>query len=250
MKMKRVKLEVAYDGTNYFGWQIQPEDITIEAVLNQTITKFLGEEIRVIGASRTDSGVHALANVAVFDTNSHIPAERMARALNSRLPEDIVIQSSREVSMDFHPRYQDTRKTYEYVFYNAEYDNPVTSRHHHFVYMPLDVEKMNQAAKLFEGKHCFISFCSKGSQAVTYNREIYQCHVVQNGRYITMRVKGNGFLYNMVRLMAGTLLEIGRGKRDPEWVNELLSEPKKVRTGPKLPAKGLTLIEIEYSKEG
>lgn len=247
--MKRVKLVIAYEGTNYYGWQIQPEDITIESVLNKAILDLTGEEIRVIGASRTDSGVHALGNVAVFDTESVIPAERMARALNARLPSDIVIQSSMEVPLDFHPRYQDTRKTYEYVYYNADYDNPVTSRHHHFVYVPLDVERMNQAAQYFVGEHCFISFCSKGSQAVTFDREIYECSVTQSGRYITMRVKGNGFLYNMVRLMAGTLLEIGRGKRKPEWVVEILSQKKKVKTGPKLPAKGLTLIEIEYMEQ-
>ena len=118
--MKRIKLEVAYDGTNYCGWQIQPKDITIEKVLNDNLTQLLGEEIKVIGASRTDSGVHALGNVAVFDTESRIPGERMAQALNARLPEDIIIQSSREVPPDFHPRFQDTRKTYEYKFWNSK----------------------------------------------------------------------------------------------------------------------------------
>ena len=244
--MKRIKLEVAYDGTDYCGWQIQPEDITIEKVLNDNLSQLLGEEIKVIGASRTYSGVHALGNVALFDTKSKIPGERMAQALNARLPEDIIIQSSREVSADFHPRFQDTQKTYEYTFYNASFDNPITRRYHHFVYVPLDVEKMKEAARYFLGEHCFISLCSSRAQVTSYVREIYACDIRQDGNYIIMRVTGSGFLYNMVRLMAGTLLEVGRGKKDPEWVKEILESEERVPVGPKLPAKGLTLIGIRY----
>ena len=247
--MKRIKLTVAYDGTNYCGWQVQPNGITIEEVLNKKLSRLTGEDIHIIGASRTDSGVHALGNVAVFDTESRIPGEKMAKALNARLPEDIIIQGSKEVPLDYHPRFQDTRKTYEYTFYNARYDNPVTSRHHHFVYVPLDVEKMKKAASYFLGEHCFISMCSSKAQVTSYVREIYECNVTQNGRYITMRVTGSGFLYNMVRLMAGTLLEVGRGKKEPEWVKEILASKERVTPGPKLPAKGLTLIQIEYPED-
>ena len=175
--MKRVKLIVAYDGTGYCGWQVQPNEITVEGVLNKHISELTGEDIKVIGASRTDSGVHALGNVAVFDTESRIPGEKMAKALNARLPEDIIIQDSKEVPLDYHPRFQDTRKTYEYTFYNARYDNPVTSRHHHFVYVPLDVEKMKEAASYFLGEHCFISMCSSKAQVTSYVREIYECDV-------------------------------------------------------------------------
>ena len=220
--MKRVKLIVAYDGTGYCGWQVQPNEITVEGVLNKHISELTGEDIKVIGASRTDSGVHALGNVAVFDTESRIPGEKMAKALNARLPEDIIIQDSKEVPLDYHPRFQDTRKTYEYTFYNARYDNPVTSRHHHFVYVPLDVEKMKEAASYFLGEHCFISMCSSKAQVTSYVREIYECDVTQNGRYITMRVTGSGFLYNMVRIIAGTLLEVGMGAYPPEHMEEIL----------------------------
>lgn len=247
--MKRIKLVVAYDGTNYCGWQVQPEAVTVEGMLNRHLSELLGEEIKVIGASRTDSGVHALGNVAVFDTDSRIPGEKMAKALNARLPEDIIVQASKEVPSDYHPRFQDTRKTYEYTFYNASYDNPVTSRHHHFVYVPLDVEKMNRAAQYFVGEHCFISMCSSKAQVTSYEREIFECAVRKNGKYITMTVTGSGFLYNMVRLMAGTLLEIGRGKQEPEWVKEILASKERVTPGPKLPAKGLTLMNIEYLEE-
>ena len=185
--MKRVKLIVAYDGTGYCGWQVQPNEITVEGVLNKHISELTGEDIKVIGASRTDSGVHALGNVAVFDTESCIPGEKMAKALNARLPEDIIIQDSKEVPLDYHPRFQDTRKTYEYTFYNARYDNPVTSRYHHFVYVPLDVEKMKEAASYFLGEHCFISMCSSKAQVTSYVREIYECDVTQNGIYIRGR---------------------------------------------------------------
>ena len=203
----------------------------------------------LIGIEACEKAMPGKPNVAVFDTESRIPGEKMAKALNARLPEDIIIQGSKEVPLDYHPRFQDTRKTYEYTFYNARYDNPVTSRHHHFVYVPLDVEKMKKAASYFLGEHCFISMCSSKAQVTSYVREIYECNVTQNGRYITMRVTGSGFLYNMVRLMAGTLLEVGRGKKEPEWVKEILASKERVTPGPKLPAKGLTLIQIEYPED-
>ena len=203
----------------------------------------------LMGIEACEKAMPGKPNVAVFDTESRIPGEKMAKALNARLPEDIIIQGSKEVPLDYHPRFQDTRKTYEYTFYNARYDNPVTSRHHHFVYVPLDVEKMKKAASYFLGEHCFISMCSSKAQVTSYVREIYECNVTQNGRYITMRVTGSGFLYNMVRLMAGTLLEVGTGKKEPEWVKEILASKERVTPGPKLPAKGLTLIQIEYPED-
>ncbi|MBS7008922.1 tRNA pseudouridine(38-40) synthase TruA [Anaerostipes sp.] len=244
--MKRIKLVVAYDGTNYCGWQIQPKDKTIEGVLNEKLSSLLNEQITVIGASRTDSGVHALGNVAVFDSGTKIAGDRIARALNQRLPDDIVIQSSEEVPDDFHPRYQDTRKTYEYTIYNAAFDNPVTARHHHFVYVPLDFGRMREASQYFLGEHDFISFSTTGSPTKTTVRTIYECEVRQDGPYITMRVTGNGFLYNMVRMMAGTLISIGRGRRGTEWITELFRNPKRGKAGPNAPAKGLTLIKIRY----
>ena len=247
--MKRVKLIVAYDGTGYCGWQVQPNEITVEGVLNKHISELTGEDIKVIGASRTDSGVHALGNVAVFDTESRIPGEKMAKALNARLPEDIIIQDSKEVPLDYHPRFQDTRKTYEYTFYNARYDNPVTSRHHHFVYVPLDVEKMKEAASYFLGEHCFISMCSSKAQVTSYVREIYECDVTQNGKYITMRVTGSGFLYNMVRIIAGTLMKIGQGDWEPERIPEILAGCDRQLAGPTAPARGLTLMEIHFKGE-
>ena len=173
---RRVKLTVAYDGTDYCGWQIQPNGITVEEVLNKKISKLTGEDIRIIGASRTDSGVHALGNVAVFDTESSIPPERMAYALNQKLPDDIVIRQSCQVPDDWHPRYQDhVVKTYEYHIYNAKVRNPLKNRYSTFVSFDLDVEKMRQGAKYILGEHDFASFCSANSQAQTTVRTIYDC---------------------------------------------------------------------------
>ena len=144
--MKRIKLVVAYDGTHYHGWQLQPNGLSIEAVLNQTLSELLKEPIMVIGASRTDSGVHALGNVAVFDTENRMPGDKICFALNQRLPEDIQIQSSEEVLMNWHPRKQNCTKTYEYKILNRKIDMPVNRLYTYFCYFPLDVDKMKQAA--------------------------------------------------------------------------------------------------------
>ena len=201
--MRRIRIVVAYDGTNYCGWQIQPNGITIEEILNRQISKLTGEDIRIIGASRTDSGVHALGNVAVFDTESRIPGDRFAYALNQKMPEDIVIVRSDEVQIDWHPRYQnEISKTYEYHIYNAKVRNPLKNRYSTFVSFDLDVEKMRQGAKYILGEHDFASFCSANSQAQTTVRTIYDCTVSKARDIITIRVTGNGFLYNMVRIIA------------------------------------------------
>ena len=158
--MKRIRLRVAYDGTNYCGWQIQPNGITIEEVLNKAITKLTKVETAVIGASRTDSGVHALGNVAVFDTESTIPPERFSYALNQRLPEDIVVVASDEVPLDWHPRYQDVSKTYEYHVIHTRIPDPTRRLTNYFVSYPLDIEAMRKAASYLEGTHDFVSFCN------------------------------------------------------------------------------------------
>ena len=158
--MKRVKLIVAYDGTNYHGWQTQPNAVTIEEVLNHHLSELLKEEIKVIGASRTDAGVHALGNVAVFDTSARMPADKISYALNTRLPEDIRIQDSCEVPSDFHPRFQKTTKTYEYRILNRRFPDPTRRLNSFFYYYPLDVVKMQEASLYLVGEHDFKSFCT------------------------------------------------------------------------------------------
>lgn len=244
--MRRIKLTVAYDGTNYFGWQKQPNAITVEEVLNREITKLLNEPIEVIGASRTDSGVHAMGNVAVFDTETRIPPEKISYALNARLPKDIVIQDSCEVPGAFHPRHTDCSKTYEYRILNTRFPLPTMRLYAHYVYRPLDVSKMQEAANYLVGEHDFASFCSAGSQVKETVRTIYRLDLKREGDLVSFQVEGNGFLYNMVRIIAGTLIEVGIGSYPPERVKEMLEAKDRVKCGPKAPACGLTLVAIRY----
>ena len=281
--MKRVKLIVAYDGTNYHGWQVQPNAKTIEGELNRVLTQLTGEKIQVTGASRTDAGVHALGNVAVFDTVSKIPAEKFSYALNQRLPEDIVIQSSLQVADDFHPRHCDCRKTYEYDILNRTFPLPAYRNTAYFLYGDLDLDAMRKACQAFLGEHDFASFCAAGAQVQTTVRTIYSLEVLEQPlavtgrgskpasevtgadpicqptetaaveqsqrspeRLMTIRVRGNGFLYNMVRIIAGTLVEVGRGHIRPEEIEGIIAACDRAKAGPTAPARGLRLVEIKY----
>ena len=316
---RRILLRVAYDGTNYHGWQLQPNAATIEGELNRALCALTGEEIVVTGASRTDAGVHALGNVAVFDTTSRIPAEKFSYALNQRLPEDIVIQSSKQVADDFHPRHCDCRKTYEYDILNRTFPLPAYRNTAYFLYGTLNIEAMRRACQAFLGEHDFASFCAAGAQVQTTVRKIYSLEVecrplteagtpvppasgeavnAADGKHgeqvqqaqsasgemlnaaagesgeqvqqaqsasgetaipaaggvnvgsadqlLTIRVKGNGFLYNMVRIIAGTLAEVGRGHIKPEEVAGIIAAKDRAKAGPTAPARGLRLVEIEY----
>lgn len=247
--MRRIKLVVSYDGTSYCGWQLQPNGITIEEVLNQALSELLKEQIQVIGASRTDSGVHARGNVAVFDTESRIPGDKICFALNQRLPEDIRIQSSEEVPLTFHPRKVNCIKTYEYKILNRKIDLPMQRLYSHFCYFPLDVEKMQKAALYLIGEHDFKSFCTVRTQAEETVRTIYCLEVTKDGDLITIRISGSGFLYNMVRIITGTLVKIGMGVYPPEKMEEILEAKDRGAAGPTIPAKGLTLVSLDYEKE-
>ena len=244
--MKRIMLKVAYDGTNYHGWQLQPNGITIESVLNEKLSQLLREDIAVIGASRTDSGVHAYGNVAVFDTDARMPGDKFSYALNQRLPEDIRIRDSREVPLDFHPRKTESIKTYEYHILNETFPNPVKRLYSHFTYLQLDAEKMQEAAAYLVGEHDFKSFCSAGAQTETTVRTVYSCDVERSGNDITIRISGAGFLYNMVRIIAGTLMDIGNGKYPPEKMPEILEACDRSAAGPTAPAKGLVLVSYRF----
>ncbi|MEE0418770.1 MAG: tRNA pseudouridine(38-40) synthase TruA [Lachnospiraceae bacterium] len=246
--MKRVKLTVAYDGTNYHGWQIQPNALTIEEVLNHHLSELLREEIRVTGASRTDAGVHALGNVAVFDTRARMPADKISFAMNTRLPDDIRIQESCEVPADFHPRFQKTVKTYEYRILNRRFQDPTQRLYAFFYYYPLDVERMRQAARFLVGEHDFRSFCTMKPETDSTVRTIYSLDVERENDMITLRVRGNGFLYNMVRIIAGTLIRVGGGSFEPEYVKEILDAKDRNMAGETARPEGLTLVEIKYPK--
>lgn len=246
--MKRIKLTAAYDGTNYHGSQIQNNGETIEGVLKRELEKLLNEEISLIGASRTDAGVHARGNVYVFDTESRIPPEKFSYALNARLPEDIRIQDSCQVPPQFHPRHQDTIKTYEYRILNRKFPLPEYRLYTHFSYDTLDLEKMQEACAYFIGEHDFASFCAAGSQVESTVRMIYDLKVDRTGEIVTVSVTGNGFLYNMVRILVGTLLQVGKGEIAPEKIPAIIAGRDRNLAGPTAPARGLTLAEIRYPK--
>ena len=306
--MKRILLTVAYDGTGYSGFQAQKSGVpTIERELNTALTALTGVPVEVNGASRTDAGVHALCNLAVFDTDSRIPPQKFANALNVRLPDQICVQDSREVPADFHPRFCDTVKTYDYVIYNARFASPRRRRFSFYSYTPFDVEKMRRAAQYLVGEHDFKSFCSVHTQALTTVRTITEIEVIErpceeeriaervaegapapaeaadaftagiaegapvpmegesgsaatakgsgakkvnapkavSPREIIIRVSGTGFLYNMVRIIAGTLMEVGRGAIAPEQVKEILEARDREKAGPTAPPEGLTLVRYQ-----
>lgn len=248
--MRRIRLKVAYDGTEYCGWQIQPNGITVEEVLKKGISKAIGEAIHLIGASRTDSGVHSLGNVAVFDTLSGIPADKMKVVINRHLPEDVVILSSDEVEPSWHPRYQDgILKTYSYHIWNGQEVHPLKNRYCTHITFPLDLDKMRKGADYFLGTHDFSGFCNIRTNVEDTVRRIENIKIWQESEEIIIQVSGNGFLYNMVRIMAGTLIRVGRGFYPPEKVIELLEKKKRTNDAVTAPAKGLVLESISYKEE-
>ena len=227
--MRRIKLTVAYDGCNYSGWQIQPNASTIEQVLDNAINKVTGEKVHVIGASRTDAGVHGLGNVAVFDTASGIPGDRWAYAINTHLPEDVSVVGSREVSPEFHPRHCNTVKTYEYRILNTRFPIPQFRNYSWHVKEPLDVNAMQSAAQRLVGEH-------------DYSVDVR----TEDEAYIVIRVSGNGFLYNMIRIIAGTLVKAGKGKITPQDIDLMLEAKNRCEAGQTAPPQGLTLMNIDY----
>ena len=243
---KRIRLKISYDGTAYHGWQIQDGAVTVEGVLTEAVREAVGSPVEVIGASRTDAGVHALGNVAVFDADTPIPADKMAMVLNKLLPDDISIVCSDEVPSDWHPRKQDCRNTYEYRIYTSPVRMPLKRLYAHYTYNDLDIGEMDRAAAFFTGEHDFTAFCAAGSQATTFTRTIYACSVKKDGNEDVISVTGSGFLYNMVRIIAGTLFEVGLGRKKADDIPGIIDSLDRRKAGPTLPACGLTLIGYKY----
>ncbi len=244
---RRIMLTVSYDGTSYNGWALQGSTSnTVEEMLNRAIHSLTGEDIKVIGASRTDAGVHAYGNIAVFDTASTIPGDRFSFALNRLLPEDIRVTESRWVDQGFHPRHCNTEKTYEYRILNTKFEVPVKRLYTYHFSMPLDIELMNEAGQFLVGEHDFTSFCNVESQAVSHVRTIKDVSVKRDGDEVIISVTGTGFLYNMVRIIAGTLIQIGRGKGSPADVEEMIDKKDRSAAGPTAPACGLFLIKYKF----
>lgn len=242
----RIRLRIAYDGTAYCGFQCQTNGVAVQDVVNSAISDLFRQEIRTIGASRTDAGVHAEGNVAVFDVETRIEPSKLAFALNARLPEDIRITESCRVPDGWHPRYRDVIKTYEYHILNRIHPDPLTRHFEMHYYYPLDEQKMDRAAAILKGEHDFASFCASGRSVATTVRTIYESRVERDGDRVVYTVSGSGFLYNMVRIIAGTLLEIGGGKYPPEQMGRILSARDRGAAGPTAIAKGLVLKRIVY----
>lgn len=251
--MKRILLTIAYDGTKYSGWQKQllPEVTTVEGELEKALRLlFQMPDLSCIGASRTDSGVHALGQRATIDVDTKIPTEKIPLAIRAFLPDDIVVTNAQEVPDCFHPRYDCVKKTYEYRIFNGKIKNPKERLYSTFVYSTLNLERMNLAAKKFIGTYDFSAFCAAGSTVSSKVRTIFDCFVKQEGDMICIYVTGDGFLYNMVRIIAGTLISVGLGKISPEEVTNIIFSKDRQKAGQTAEAQGLSLLEIYYDFEG
>ena len=247
--MRRIHLTVEYDGTNYAGWQRQANAPTVQESLEAALTRLTGETRCVHGASRTDAGVHALGQSAHFDTESRIPADKFAFALNTLLPPDIRVTKSEEASEDFHARFSSKGKRYCYRMHVSPHASALNRLTHTHVIYPLDAEKMRREAQSLVGTHDFAAFAASGSVVKDTVRTIYRADVTRNGSEITLTVEGSGFLYNMVRIIAGTLIGVGSGKLEEGAFERAIASGSRLDLGVTAPANGLTLMKVFYAEE-
>lgn len=244
--MRHVRLVVQYDGTGYAGFQVQPECPTVQGELERALGKLLGEPIRLAAASRTDAGVHACGQVIALTTEHSIPVERIVAALNALLPRDIAAIYADEAPPEFHPRFRARRKQYLYRVLNRPLPSPFIGRYAWHVPLPLDIEAMQEAAGHLLGEHDFAAFCAAGCSAKTTVRELYDLGVRRVEEIVEISACGNAFLYMMVRIVVGTLVEVGLGKVPPEGVREILESRDRNLAGATAPAQGLTLMRVWY----
>jgi tRNA pseudouridine38-40 synthase len=247
--MKNIKLTIEYDGSGYAGWQRQENAMTVQQKLEEALERLCGEHVKLVGSGRTDSGVHAKGQVANFYTSSTIPADRFSYALNSLLPYDIRINQSEEVAMDFHARFSATGKKYRYSILNNIHGTAIGWQYLHHISLPLDIQAMKDAAGVFKGTYDYAAFMATGSPVHSTVRTIYKSELIQNGNLLHFIVTGNGFLYNMVRIMAGTLIDVGRGKISASEIPDIIASRDRKRAGATAPASGLFLEEVYYDKK-
>ena len=246
--VKKFVLTVAYDGSGYYGWQKQADKTypTVQETFENALSTFFKKEVRCIGASRTDRGVHALGQRALIEVDTTVPAEKMPLALNSFMPEDISVMAAEEVDESFHPRYDCKYKVYEYKIYCGKYRNPLYRKYSEFCRYDLDAEKMDAAAKAFIGTHDFKAFAASGNSTESTVRTIFEADVFKKDDFIVIRLKGDGFLYNMVRIIAGTLMNAGRGKITKEDISHIIESKNRENAGKTAGPEGLTLVKIVY----
>jgi len=245
--MRNLKMTLAYDGTLFHGWQVQPDQITVQGTVQSVLTEIDGPPVLVHGSGRTDAGVHALGQVVSFNLNNPIPAENLSRAMNHVLPDSIRVLHAAEAAPDFHARRSAVAKTYEYRIWRGEICAPFLSRYVYPHPYPLNEDSMKQAAPLFAGTHDFCSLgAAGGEEKQTTVRTIYSSQLQRDGDCLVYRVRGTGFLYRMVRNIVGTLLDVGRGNLKPEDVGQILKSKQRSEAGPTAPPRGLFLVEVEY----
>lgn len=244
--MRNIKLEIEYDGKDYQGWQKQPNKLNIQGEIERAIQNITGEEVDLIGSGRTDAGVHAFGQVANFKINSEFPIEKMAVAINSQLKQSIRIKKAEEVSEDFHSRYHCHQKTYSYIIDNSEQGTAIYRGLTYHVAQPLNMEAMQKAANYLVGEHDFSSFKSSGTSSKSSVRTIYKAQILKEQDRVVIMLTGSGFLYNMVRIISGTLVEIGLGNKKPEEMLTILEAKDRQKAGKTLPAHGLFLMNVDY----
>ncbi len=244
--MTRIKMIIEYDGSNYHGFQKQDNAHTVQAELEKQLYRLTGEQITICSAGRTDAGVHARGQVIAFDALATIPAPRWNAALNSLLPGDIRVLDSREVDKSFHPQYQALSKHYAYYLYRQRPGAVFYRQYAYCLTEPLDIIAMNQACEPIEGKHNFLAFCASGSTAKTFERQVNRCTVKETGPYLILDIEADGFLYNMVRIIMGTLLQVGRGRTAAGEVAGIIQSRDRTKAGPTVPPQGLYLLSVSY----
>ena len=244
--MRNIKLTIEYDGKEFNGWQKQPNKLNIQGEIERAIKDITGEKVELIASGRTDAGVHSLGQVANFKTKSTIPVEKIPIALNTKLKRSIRILNAEEVEERFHSRYNCKKKTYRYIINNSENGTAIYRNLEYNYSQKLDVEKMNKAAKEFIGEHDFKGFKASGTSSKNSIRIIYGAKVYQKNDRIIIELTGNGFLYNMVRIIAGTLIEVGIGKIQPDEISKIIESGDRQKAGKTLPPNGLYLVSVQY----
>ena len=244
--MRNIKLTIEYDGKEFNGWQKQPNKLNIQGEIERAIETITGETVDLTASGRTDAGVHALAQVANFKTNSNLPIEKFAVAINSKLKKSIRIQKAEEVEERFHSRYNCKQKTYRYIINNSKQGSAIYRNLEYFVPEKLNIEEMKKAVKFFEGEHDFKAFKASGTSSKSSVRTIYKTSIKEEGDRIAIELTGNGFLYNMVRIISGTLIDVGLGKIKAEEIPEIINSKDRTRAGKTLPPYALFLVKVEY----
>ena len=244
--MKNIKLTIEYDGKKFGGWQKQPTKLNIQGEIEKAIGEITGEKIELNASGRTDAGVHSLGQVANFKTNTKIDISKIPVAINSKLKQSIRIINAEEVDENFHARYSCKGKRYRYIINNSPYGSAIYRDLEYHIPMKLDIEAMKKGIKYFEGEHDFKGFKASGTSSKSSVRTIYSAEIKEDGNRIIIELEGNGFLYNMVRIISGTIVDVGLGKINPEDIPEIIESKDRTKAGKTLPAHGLYLVKVYY----